>query len=79
MWGSACEDRGTALLSKPWEPAETLGSAAVRACEESRCFHSRPCQVFRATFSCLEVRCSIGGAGVGHFRGKSFNFDTTTY
>lgn len=79
MWGSACEDRAKARLSKPWEPAETLGSVAVHACKESRCFHSGVCQVFRATFSCLEVRCSIRGASVGHFRGKSFNFDKTTY
>lgn len=59
---------GEALLLKPGEPAETLGSVAVHACKESRCFHSRLCQVFRATFSCLEVRCLIrrgveGGAG----------------
>lgn len=55
------------MLLKPGEPAETLGSVAVHACKESRCFHSRPCQAFRATFSCLEVRCLIrrGAEGVG--------------
>lgn len=79
MWGSACKDGGKALLSKPWEPAETLESVAVHACKESRCFHSGTCQVFRATFSCLEVRCLIRGASLGHFRGKSFNFDKTAY
>lgn len=55
------------------------GVHGSRACEESRCFHSGVCQVCRATFSFLEVRPLIRELGTGHFAGKCFNFDTTTY
>ncbi len=78
MWGSVREDRRRALALSCGNQLRH-GVRGGPACEESRCFHSGVCQVCRATFSCLEVRSLIRGLGAGHFGGKCFNFDTTTY
>lgn len=68
MWGSACEDRGKALLSKPWEPAETLGSAAVRACKESRCFHCLAVPSFQSNLQLLGGQVFNRGGACGTFQ-----------
>lgn len=79
MWGSLCEDRGRALSLGCGKRLRRRGSVVVLPERKADVFHSGVCQVCRATFSCLEVRSLIRGLGAGHFGGKRFNFDATTY
>lgn len=76
--GVSVRGQGKGSLSELWEPAETWGPR--RSCLRGKqMFSLRGLPSLRSNLQLLGGQVLIRGLGTGHFGGKCFNFDTTTY